>query len=266
VHQSDFKWDGLFLQNFLRLILSWEYDGQVRYFYDEDNDKSIFYELAFRLSNISDNDKAKAARDLAIEIVRFLICFPAHFEKNPKAQGAIYEKVSVGFTCIKEIVAQVLTKNSGSQGGKWQANNSQFDHVISQIAMRTMYLRNTISDVIFSLAEIKLDTEDVDAIIALADGKQEQIREFVQKIRNAVGQLQKVLIYMSVPYKDIDKELIEYKFLAQRIDSNMGRVFVKMYPRGSKLTVLEIPVATPTHDYDKDIIRDRMSWIADNRR
>lgn len=255
------------LPKILKALFSTTKKEEVRHYYDNDND-SIFVELAESLVYRGNEEVDVAARDLAVKISKFLICYPDKYvlENEP---FQIRNKVFVPYQKIRDIVKKALTDQVGLNGIKWQRNQEEVNRQIARLTQRIEYLINFICDFFESLIEEHMSVEEIKALcVAIDEGDEDKLRSFALKVQNTVRNGSAAIVYQAYTYKSVP-DLKGFRFWCLAEESvnnrNRGRVYLRKYQRGSK-TVIEIPVATPNHiDCEKEPINKRLSWIANHR-
>jgi len=256
-------WKKNMFPDILRKLLPTQKKGRQRCYYDGDD--GLFGELAQALAvppGVHADEMAK--RDLAIEITRFLICYPEKYEERNETSPAFLKRVLAGFLLIRSAVNKYF-KGAGVTGELWERNDQELEKTIRDISLRVHYLINIIGETIQALAKIKLTTEDINEILASVHQGNAACDAVYQKIRNAALAEEPVVVYRR-PFED-DYRLFRhrgvfgFRFRASRgSDPNKGRVYMRESRRGNT-QYLDIPIATPAHNYTDEMIRQRLSWI-----
>ena len=137
----------------LRNLLPSKKSNIHRYYYDGEN--SLFVELANSLTNTGNVTEA-ATRDLAIEIIRFLLCFPGNCQVTEDASPFFLRKISKGFTVIQNRVKDIFISGAGPYGEAWEeATNTSFK-IANQI-----FQQMNIEEAFQALSQIEFTPDEI---------------------------------------------------------------------------------------------------------
>lgn len=281
VEKTPFSKKTLF-PNILRKLLPTERNGVRRCYYNGED--SIFEELSRSLSltsfEIELDYKKGVARDLAIVITKFLICFPenCHVTQN---DTPVYKKILIaGFNAAQNVVKEMFTKDVAFVGGKSRERVNKIDIEIFETAKTVHYLIEIVTETLITLSGIELTPAEISQIIAEVSTEIEEPPAVFEKIRNAIQTGSSVSLYTTrynwKPSPGV-YGVVGYRFIASELrlkedrrgkgdskgERNKGRVYMKETTR-SNINCLDIPIATPTHIVDTNKLRDRLDWIQKN--
>jgi hypothetical protein len=140
---------------------------------------------------------------------------------------------------------------------------------IGEITSKVHYLVNIIGETIQALSRMALTPEEINELLGSVHEGNDNAEAVYQKIRDAVLAGAPVIVFRR-PFEDQyklkgHKDVFGYRFCASRGSApNKGRVYLKESQQNNKL-FLDVPIATPSHNYDDEMIRYRLTWIKENR-
>ena len=251
--------------NILRRLLPKQEQNILKIYYDGPD--SLFEELSIVLSSLDIDDITESAtRDLAIEITRFLICFPENYSISDSGKPAILKKLSANFIKIQDIAKKILASDTGLLGRKWEDNNDKIRKELFRISQAVHLNLNIIGETLLAISQAELTPDELSLITQPDDSQSEKSKEIYARLRKSVRTQKPVQLYMPPEKCRNHAGVVEYRFMASRGRSrNKGRVFLKENHLPGDDIEIAVPIATPHHNYSDEMLRMRLNWLEDSR-